>query len=243
MAAAKPYRVRLATGRFRCYSTPEAARHAKRASWAARRERVQRRARARRAAQAEADRAFWASLHPEQQRAWTRIRRHLDRAPGSFAWRDIRRAFYGQHRQCFYCGDGLEGSTPSAACFHIEHIHHGGSNRADNLCLACPACNREKGAAPFHDYIQSRRRRGLPAPSRDQEFPLLDMPERLAAERARRATAMMAPTDPWERPMTVVRRRPKRGKAWVGESRQWTPIAPSRKAKATGEAMQPKGQQ
>ncbi|WP_350212724.1 HNH endonuclease [Botrimarina sp.] len=48
--------------------------------------------------------------------------------------------------QCEYCR--LPQSAQPWARFHIEHViprQHGGSDEADNLCLACGHCNRHKG--------------------------------------------------------------------------------------------------
>ena len=47
--------------------------------------------------------------------------------------------------RCEYCGLPQEFSELR---FHIEHViprQHGGSDGADNLCLACPDCNLRKG--------------------------------------------------------------------------------------------------
>ena len=47
--------------------------------------------------------------------------------------------------RCQYClmHESLQGAT-----FHVEHIiakQHGGTDEADNLCLACSECNWAKG--------------------------------------------------------------------------------------------------
>jgi hypothetical protein len=47
--------------------------------------------------------------------------------------------------RCEYC---LLLQTHSRLVHHVEHIRaaqHGGSNEADNLCLACSRCNLRKG--------------------------------------------------------------------------------------------------
>jgi hypothetical protein len=47
---------------------------------------------------------------------------------------------------CEYCR--LPQDAQPWVRFHIEHIRprqHGGTNEPDNLCLACPHCNRFKG--------------------------------------------------------------------------------------------------
>jgi len=48
-------------------------------------------------------------------------------------------------QRCEYCRLSEE---YSALCFHIEHIvakQHGGTDALDNLALACPECNYQKG--------------------------------------------------------------------------------------------------
>jgi hypothetical protein len=64
------------------------------------------------------------------------------------------------HR-CAYCG---KRNTP----FEVDHIlprSHGGSNRISNLCLACHACNQEKGsrtAIEFaHPEVEAQAKRPL----------------------------------------------------------------------------------
>ncbi|MEX1027007.1 MAG: HNH endonuclease [Candidatus Paceibacterota bacterium] len=48
--------------------------------------------------------------------------------------------------RCEYCG--LEQDEFPFAVFHVEHIiarQHGGTDEAENLCLACHWCNLHKG--------------------------------------------------------------------------------------------------
>lgn len=50
---------------------------------------------------------------------------------------------------CAYCGD-KEGP------FHLDHIHpisRGGENTAENLCVACQACNCSKGALTADEFM------------------------------------------------------------------------------------------
>ncbi len=63
--------------------------------------------------------------------------------------------------QCAYCS---KADTP----FEVDHIlprSRGGSNRISNLCLACHACNQEKGdktAAEFgHPEVEAQAKRPL----------------------------------------------------------------------------------
>lgn len=45
---------------------------------------------------------------------------------------------------CFYCRCDLSGET--ATVDHVIPLSRGGSNRADNLKLACKGCNQDKGS-------------------------------------------------------------------------------------------------
>ncbi len=56
------------------------------------------------------------------------------------------------NRACTYCG---KQEVP----LQIEHIHpraNGGTNRISNLCLACQACNRAKGAKDIRDFLAKK---------------------------------------------------------------------------------------
>ena len=60
----------------------------------------------------------------------------------SASWAEtVRQVISRAYGRCEYCRmhQSLQGAT-----FHVEHIlprAAGGSNRDDNLCLACPSCN------------------------------------------------------------------------------------------------------
>lgn len=65
------------------------------------------------------------------------------RAPGYHTAEDERRQYEKQHGLCFWCND------PVGSEFHIDHIQplaRGGTNNADNICVACPYCNLHKWA-------------------------------------------------------------------------------------------------
>jgi len=239
-------------GGIRYYRTAQQGALAKKASWASARRRNTHRAAEASAREREAERervkAIRASLSPEKIRAWDRIARHLERAPGHFRWNDIRELYYGQKCRCLYCGVHLGGPPPSDARFHIDHkkaVALGGTNRPENLCLACPPCNMEKSASPLGAYIEGRKRRGLPVPSDGALHPNLHRALRLPdkrSKRSRKARAVRASDDPWDTPQVIIRRRPERGKAdrqeVPSEVRIEAPLRPlpppSRKAQAPG---------
>jgi HNH endonuclease len=63
----------------------------------------------------------------------------MDAATRRLVWRRAR-------NRCEYCR--LHQDDDDFASFHVEHIvakQHSGSDRPDNLCLSCAACNLAKG--------------------------------------------------------------------------------------------------
>jgi hypothetical protein len=63
----------------------------------------------------------------------------MDAATRRLVWRRAR-------NRCEYCR--LHQDDDDFSSFHVEHIvakQHGGSDRPDNLCLSCAACNLAKG--------------------------------------------------------------------------------------------------
>ncbi len=47
--------------------------------------------------------------------------------------------------RCEYCGAAESSSPVSFHCEHIVAVQHGGETVAENLAVACPACNFRKG--------------------------------------------------------------------------------------------------
>lgn len=57
-----------------------------------------------------------------------------------------------QNGTCFYCGDDLEKTGT-----HEEHktpLVRGGQHTKDNLCLACPDCNRRKHTKTAPEFLK-----------------------------------------------------------------------------------------
>lgn len=73
--------------------------------------------------------------------------------------RILRRALFAEQRgRCFYCGcrmtvdHRLAATSPFFATFdHIVPVSNGGRN-ADNIVLACRACNEARGTLPPDDF-------------------------------------------------------------------------------------------
>lgn len=56
---------------------------------------------------------------------------------------NVRRRLHQKNPRCDWCKKELE--FEASTLDHIIPLSKGGSNRADNLCLSCVACNRARG--------------------------------------------------------------------------------------------------
>lgn len=54
---------------------------------------------------------------------------------------------------CFYCGNSIQG-TPDID--HVKPRSKGGLNILKNLRIACPSCNRSKGAKSLNEFLKYR---------------------------------------------------------------------------------------
>lgn len=71
---------------------------------------------------------------------------------GKHSAQDIRDIFSEQEGLCAYCYDSLGDR------FHRDHkipLSRGGSNNRENICLACPKCNRRKSDKTPEEFIAS----------------------------------------------------------------------------------------
>ncbi len=88
------------------------------------------------------------------------IHQMIDEAAAEHGLLDVRNTQYTPRRivgmladrdgwDCSYCGQHLHGGPFSLPYPHVDHVlpkSRGGSDRLDNLVLACPSCNSAKGA-------------------------------------------------------------------------------------------------
>jgi 5-methylcytosine-specific restriction endonuclease McrA len=97
----------------------------------------------------------YARANPEKGRARSQRRRaRTIGAEGYHIAEDVRRIGDLQKWRCHWCGKLTKDR------FHVDHIKplsKGGSNWPNNLCIACPSCNRRKSAT---DPIEFARRNG-----------------------------------------------------------------------------------
>lgn len=112
---------------------------------------------ARNAANPEANRAKvrqWREDKPEHYKRNIRVSasrrkaRELN-AVGSFTQADIALQIKSQKGLCWWCGE------PIGEDYHVDHripLAKGGTNNPNNLCIACPDCNRSKGAKLPHEF-------------------------------------------------------------------------------------------
>ena len=87
--------------------------------------------------------------HREQSLARVRNRRaRLGGSGGIHTAADVRAQYDRQHGRCYWCG------VKVGTRYHVDHVWpvaKGGSNGPENLVIACPDCNRSKGAKPPTD--------------------------------------------------------------------------------------------
>lgn len=99
--------------------------------------------------QRERGRKYYAR-HPERALAQVHARRaRLRSADGVHTAKHIQAQYERQNGRCFYCDCGL------GAEYHRDHVIPlllGGSNGPENLVVACPRCNRAKGAKHPVDF-------------------------------------------------------------------------------------------
>ncbi len=91
----------------------------------------------------------WQRSHPETARAsaMNRKARKLA-AEGSYNADDIKAQLERQKGRCFYCNCKL-------GKYEVDHVIplvRGGSNYPSNLVIACPVCNKSKGAKLPHEW-------------------------------------------------------------------------------------------
>jgi 5-methylcytosine-specific restriction endonuclease McrA len=93
----------------------------------------------------------WAAANRERVLANAAKHRALrDAAPGVFTSHDVGAQYAAQRGQCFYCACDL-----AKVRFHIDHViplSRGGTNYPDNIVIACPRCNLEKGTKLPHEF-------------------------------------------------------------------------------------------
>lgn len=94
------------------------------------------------------------ALNPEKYRVVERKRRAQMRAlPGAHTPDDIAEIMKAQGGRCAYCRTNIKRSSR-----HVDHIVPlalGGSNARTNIQIACPSCNRSKGAKDPILFAQS----------------------------------------------------------------------------------------
>jgi hypothetical protein len=84
----------------------------------------------------------YAAKYPERVRANERNMRAVRlQAEGKHTSEDVALLLRSQRNRCWWCGTLLNDD------YHIDHripLSRGGSNYANNLCVACPSCNQSK---------------------------------------------------------------------------------------------------
>lgn len=73
---------------------------------------------------------------------------------------DIHAKLEAQEGRCFYCDQSIDPH------YHVEHmvpLSRGGSNAAENICLACPTCNMRKGRKTASEFMAGLLAKRLPS--------------------------------------------------------------------------------
>lgn len=90
--------------------------------------------------------------NPDMVRARKNRRRGRELgASGSHTKEDLRLLFTSNKGVCWWCGKAI-GNGQKWHADHIIPLARGGSNAADNLCIACPSCNASKGSKLPHEW-------------------------------------------------------------------------------------------
>lgn len=90
-----------------------------------------------------ADAREWRKANQDKVREWSHRRRSVTEAPGGFTAQDLGIIYGEQDGLCTYCFAELDASCEAD---HFIPIARGGTNRSENIVLACMPCNRSKGA-------------------------------------------------------------------------------------------------
>lgn len=97
----------------------------------------------------------YAKTHRPQRRVNERNRRARLNSRGTHTIQDVMMQYKRQRGHCYYCKRKIIWGK-----HHVDHIVpliKGGSNRADNLVIACPTCNCRKREKFLHEWLEGGR--------------------------------------------------------------------------------------
>lgn len=102
----------------------------------------------------------WRERNPDGQAEYNanRVAREA-RAGNGYSDADVRRIRRELGDRCAYCDDPLNGGGDID---HIIPICHGGAHSAENITLACRKCNGDKHSKTPEEFLEWRKRVGLP---------------------------------------------------------------------------------
>lgn len=87
--------------------------------------------------------------HPYAGYRGKKVREELQLIKGTESYRQLRiKMLKRQAFLCAYCGCSLEGKAANIE--HILPVRIGGTNKIDNLVMACQPCNKRKGNKLYH---------------------------------------------------------------------------------------------
>jgi len=92
-----------------------------------------------------------------RNRGYAAKRRALRLASSNaFTKADVERQYEAQDGRCYYC------ETEVGHKYHVDHyipLLKGGSNDAENIVIACPACNMSKGSKMPDEFLAKLKRK------------------------------------------------------------------------------------
>jgi 5-methylcytosine-specific restriction endonuclease McrA len=96
---------------------------------------------------------IWRASNPEHARMLTKNGKHRRRArtQGGLTASDLRAWLIAQPKVCHWCGVQCK----QCEIDHIVPLSRGGKHERSNLTIACPTCNRKKGARCPVEFAQS----------------------------------------------------------------------------------------
>jgi 5-methylcytosine-specific restriction endonuclease McrA len=105
-------------------------------------------------ARASAKKKRWAELHRDRVYAIKARRREARRGPGAetITPESLLELLRAQNGCCAYCTVAL---GPDRELDHKVPLARGGAHHIDNVCWACPPCNRHKNALTDREFRES----------------------------------------------------------------------------------------
>lgn len=94
----------------------------------------------------------WRESNPDGVRVHCSSKRAREAgAFGSFSAADVKRILASQSSRCIYCGSDISGGLHTVE--HLTPLSRGGTNKVENIALACRSCNARKGDKMVTEFL------------------------------------------------------------------------------------------